>query len=152
MKKLSDLASVAEIIAATGVIFSLLFVGFEIRDGNRETRSATVQQILDSEMTFQSEVLRNADIWAKVTQGESLSDGEEALRGVVLYNMMMTLNEDRYYQFKSGYLDQEPPVLRSTELTSYPIYDTWRKSAGANSRSREFLELLDRQREPGSAE
>ncbi len=152
MKKLSDLASVAEIIAATGVIFSLLFVGFEIRDGNRETRSATVQQILDSEMAFQSEVLRNADIWAKVTQGESLSDGEEALRGVVLYNMMMTLNEDRYYQFKSGYLDQEPPVFRSTELTSYPIYDIWRKSAGANSRSQEFLELLDRQREPGSAE
>ena len=94
-RKLSDLASVAEIIAAIGVILSLLFVGFEIRDGNQETRAVTVQATLDSEMAFQSELLRYADIWEKVARGESLSDGEEVRRGTILYNMMMTLNEDR---------------------------------------------------------
>ncbi len=151
-RKLSDLASVAEIVAATGVILSLLFVGFEIRDGNQETRAATVQATVDSEMAFQSELLRYADTWEKVVRGVSLSDGEEARRGIILYNMMMTLNEDRYYQFNSGYLEREPAVLTSTRLTAFPIYEIWRNSAGANSRSPEFLELLDRQRERGSVE
>jgi hypothetical protein len=151
-RKLSDLASVAEIVAATGVILSLLFVGFEIRDGNQEARAATVQATSDSEMAFQSELLRYADTWEKVTRGVSLADGVELRRGIVLYNMMMTLNEDRYYQFKSGYLEKEPTVFTSTQLTSYPIYEMWRNSAGANSRSSEFLELLDRQRERGFVE
>ncbi len=151
-RKLSDLASVAEIVAATGVVLSLLFVGFEIRDGNQEARAATVQATSDSEMAFQSELLRYADTWEKVVRGVSLSDGEEARRGIILYNMMMTLNEDRYYQFKSGYLEREPAVLRSTRLTAFPIYEIWRNAAGADARSPEFLELLDRQRERGSVE
>ncbi len=92
--KLSDLASVAEIIAAIGVILSLLFVGFQIQDGNRETVAATVQASLDSEMFFQAEIARHANTWELVVRGGEFSDGEENRRAIALYGMLMTLYEN----------------------------------------------------------
>ena len=96
-QRLSDFASVAEIVAAVGVILSLLFVGFQIEDGNRETRAATLQATLNSEMFFQAEILRYAETWEKVVTGAPLSDGEETRKGVILYNMLMTLYQNQYY-------------------------------------------------------
>jgi len=39
--KLSNVASIAEIVAAIGVIFLLIFVGLQINEGNQETRAVT---------------------------------------------------------------------------------------------------------------
>ncbi|MDH3988868.1 MAG: hypothetical protein OEV34_07055 [Gammaproteobacteria bacterium] len=142
--KLSKLASVAEIIAAFGVILSLLFVGFQIQDGNRETRAATLQATLDSEMALQSEAMRYAGTWEKVVMGVHLADGEEKRRGILLFSMMMTLYQNQFYQFKSGYLD-DPPATE--DPLTWPFYEVWRGSKGATNRSPEFLEFLDRQRE-----
>jgi hypothetical protein len=142
--KLSDLASVAEVIAAIGVILSLLFVGFQIKDGNRETRAATLQATLDSEMALQSEAMRYAGVWEKVMTGQHLADGEEKRRGILLFNMLMTLYQNQYYQYRSGYLDH-PPI---TEFAvSWPIYEVWRESGGAANRSPEFLEILEKEHE-----
>ena len=64
--KLSDLASAAEIVAAVGVIVSLIFVGFQVRDGNQETRAATIQAALDSELFFIATITDHAETWDKV--------------------------------------------------------------------------------------
>ena len=96
--KLSDLASAAEVVAAIGVIVSLIFVGFQIRDGNKETRAATIQASLDSEMFLQSHFLRYAGVWEKLVAGLPLSEGEETRKGIVLFNMLMTMNENRFHQ------------------------------------------------------
>jgi hypothetical protein len=130
--KLSNLASVAEIIAAFGVILSLLFVGFQIQDGNRETRAATLQATLDSEMALQSEAMRYAGTWEKVVTVVHLADGEETRRAILLYNMMMTLYQNQYYQFKSGYLDNPPAT---EDPVTWPFYEVWRGSGGAKNRS-----------------
>ncbi len=146
--KLSDLASIAEIIASVGVILSLIFVGLQINDGNRETRAATIQASLDSEMFFQSQMLRYADTWEKVVTGMPLSEGEETRKGIVIFNMLMTLNENRFHQFNSGYLES---ALTNIELVrSFPFYETWRGSGGARARSPDFLKYLDavRNRQP----
>jgi hypothetical protein len=141
--KLSELASAAEIVAAVGVIVSLVFVGLQIREGNEETRAATIQASLDSEMFLQSQFLRNADVWEKIAAGLPLSEGEETRRGIVLFNMLMTMNENRYHQVNSGFLDSELPI---PGLLDSPFFDTWRASGGARARSPEFLEFIDRER------
>ncbi len=143
-QKLSDWASIAEIIAAVGVVLSLLFVGFQIRDGNRETRAATVQAALDSELAVDAELLRYADTWQKLSTGVSLSDGAETREGIVLFNMLMTFYENRYVQFESGYLDEAPNLETPV---AFPFYDVWRKSGGATARSPRFLEYVDDLRE-----
>ena len=149
--KLSDWSSIAEIVAAVGVILSLLFVGFQIQDGNRETRAATIQASLDSEMAFQAEIARYADTWSKIANGESLSEGEETRRGIALYGMLMTLYENRFHQFGSGYLDIEPSYYLSSAV-NFQIYELWRVQGGARTRSPEFLQLADELRERYLAE
>ena len=134
--KLAEWASIAEILGAVAVVVSLLFVGFQINDGNRETKAATAQAVLDAEMFFQAEILRYAGTWEKVGTGVPLAEGEEMRRGIVLYNMLHTHNENRYKQMKSGFLEYQPRIV--LDLVGSPIYDRWTKSAGYLSRSPEY--------------
>ena len=142
--KLSDWASIAEILGAIAIVVSLLFVGFQISDSNRETRAATVQAALDSEMVFQAEIARYAGTWEKVSTGAPLADGEEARRGIVLFNMMMTLNENRYFQMRSGFLENRTDAI--AEGVTWPIYEAWQRSGGYRSRSPEYREYLENER------
>lgn len=78
---LSDWSSVAEIIAATGVIFSLIFVGHEIRNNTAATEAATRAAIHQNDIHFlslriDSSVLAAAH--AKRRAGEELSNLEDA--------------------------------------------------------------------------
>ena len=148
-QKLSDWSSVAEIIAAIGVILSLLFVGFQIQDGNRERIAATIQASLDSEMAFQAEIARYAGTWDKMSRGQALAEGEETRLAITLFGMLMTVYENRFHQFNSGYLDRPPSELVAIAV-HWPIYDLWRVRGGAATRSPEFLELLDEIRASGA--
>ena len=142
-RSLSDWASIAEIFGAVAIVVSLLFVGFQINDSNRETRAATIQAALDSEMFFQAEVARYASVWEKVAKGMPLQVGEEERRGIVLFNMMMTLNENRYLQMRNGFLDIEPEILALG--VTWPIYEIWKQSGGYTSRSPIYKEFLEEQ-------
>ena len=144
---LQDWGAIGELLGGVAIIVSLLYVGLQIKHGNRETRAATLQATLDSEMSWQAEAMRYAGTWEKIITGVPLADGEETRRAVLLYNMMMTLYQNRYYQFKTGYLDNPPPI---EEPVTWPFYEVWRASGGAKNRSPEFLKILDTQHERGT--
>jgi len=146
--KLSDWSSIAEIAAALGVVISLVFVGLQIKEGNQETRASTMQAALETEMMFQAEILRYSDTWEKVASGAPMTDSVETRRGIILYNMLMTVQENRYHQYQAGYIDNLPASIRTT--VRLPFFDTWRTSVGAGSRTPEYLELIDnfRDQEP----
>jgi len=143
---LQDWGAIGELLGGVAIIVSLLYVGLQIKHGNREARASTLQATLDSEMSLQAETMRYAGTWEKVLTDVHLADGEEARRGILLYNMMMTLYQNRFYSFKTGYLDHRP---FTEEVVTFPMYEIWRGSGGAKNRPAEFLELLDRQRERG---
>ena len=143
---LQDWGAIGELFGGVAIIVSLLYVGLQIKHGNREARAATLQATLDSEMSFQAEAMRYAGTWEKIVTGVHLAEGEETRTAILLYNMMMTLYQNRYYQFKTGYLDH-PPVTE--EAVTFPMYEIWRASGGAKNRSPEFLVFLDGQREQG---
>ncbi len=146
---LQDWGAIGELLGGVAIIVSLLYVGLQIKHGNRETRAGTLQATLDSEMSFQAEAMRYAGTWEKILTGVHITDGEETRRAIILYNMMMTLYQNRYFQFKTGYLDN-PPVTE--EVVTFPMYEIWRASGGAKNRSAEFLEYLDRQHERGTVQ
>ena len=139
--KLSEWASVAEILGAVAIVISLFFVGFQISDGNNETRAATTQAALDAEMAFQAELLRYADVWEKSVLGGDLTDEVERRRAIALYNMAMTSEDNRYQMGSSGYLEYSDGALR--QLVTIPFYEIWRVSIGASGRSPEFLTFID---------
>lgn len=144
--KLSELASAAEIIASIGVVLSLIFVGLQIRDANRETRAATLRSAADTELYMAAEVANHAATWDKLLNGEPLTRGAERRKGIILFNMLMIESENRYHQFNSGYLSAESWEGRLSTLrplANLPIYRVWRNSPGAKGHSADFLELLD---------
>ena len=143
--KLTDWASIAEIIAAIGVIFSLIFVGLQINEGNQETRAATIQAASDAEAFMIATIVNHSETWDKVVTGARLESGAETRKGINLYNILMVESENRYHQFQSGYLDAPWEGRRSTlqPLVRLPIFKLWRESFGARGHSAEFLELLD---------
>jgi len=153
--KLSDWASIAEIIAAVGVILSLIFVGLQISEGNQETRAATVQAAADGEAFVIATTLNHAGTWHKVITGAPLDSGEETRIAILLFNLLMTESENRFFQFNSGFLD--PPSWQGRlaslgPLVRLPMFATWKESVGALNHSADFLDLLDRVAEDTTAE
>jgi hypothetical protein len=144
--KLSDWASVAEIIAAIGVIFSLIFVGLQINEGNLETRAATNQATADAEAFMIVTFANHSYTWNKVITGAPLESGAESRKGILLYNLLMVHTENQYRQFESGFLDARSWAGHKSNiqpLVRLPIYETWRQSLGSKGHSVEFLEILD---------
>jgi hypothetical protein len=144
--KLAELALVAEIIAAAGVILSLIFVGIQVNDGSDERRAATIQAASDAESYMLVTLIANSATWDKVVVGAPLDSGAEARKGILLFNLMMTENENRYRQFKSGYLDAQSWDTRLENLRSIvklPMFKDWRASFGGKGHTAEFLQLVD---------
>ena len=146
---LQDWGAIGELLGGVAIIVSLLFVGLQIKHGNRETRAATLQATLNSEMSLQTEAMRYAGTWDKIVTGVHFADVDETSRTILLYNMAMSLFQNRYYQFKTGFLDH-PPLTE--EVVTFPMYEIWRGTGRAKNRSPEFLEFLDRQHERGTVQ
>ena len=72
--KLSEVASIAEIIASIGVIATLVFVGVELSEGNRDTRAATNELIIKTEMDMVAVLVENAGTWQKVVTGAPIAE------------------------------------------------------------------------------
>jgi hypothetical protein len=145
-QRLSDVAAIAEIIASVAVVFSLIFVGLQISDANRETNAATLQAAADSELFTTATIVRHAGTWDKVINGEPLSSGEELRTGIVLYKMTMVESENRYQQYVSGYISAqswESSLISLQAMVKLPIYTVWRDTPGAIGHSAAFLELAD---------
>ncbi len=143
-------SSIAEVIAAVGVILSLIFVGLQISEGNRETRAATLQAATDSEMFMQSQFMHYADLWEKLIVDAPIMKGGETRRAIILYNMLMTDFENRYFQFEAGYFDARSWQARLSSLrriVALPFFETWRGTMGGVAHSPGFLELVDDLRE-----
>ena len=153
--KLKDWASIAEIIAAIGVILSLIFVGLQINEGNQETRAATIQAASDAEAFMLVTFVNHSETLNKVVTGAPLQSGAETRKGINLYNLIMVTNENRYYQFRSGFLDAPSWEARQSTLqpiVRLPIFKIWRESFGAKGHTAEFLALLDSLAEEGPVE
>jgi hypothetical protein len=143
---LSDIALVAEIVAAFGVILTLIFVGFQINDSSNETRAATIQSALDSELFVSAQIVEHADTWDKMYTGSPLASGVETRKAVNLFNLIMTVSESQFHQFQSGYLDEQSWNARQNVLRAMvmlPIFDIWRSQLAAEIHSADFLALLD---------
>lgn len=144
--KLSEVASIAEIIASIGVIATLVFVGVELSEGNRETRAATNQLIIKSEMDMVAVFVENAGTWHKVVTGAPIAEGEEMRKAINLYQMSMLEAANRYAQYRSGYITSESwngTLNTMPAMTKLPIYENWRASFGAQGQDTEFIALLD---------
>ncbi len=143
---LDQLANMSEIIGATIVVVTLVFLTLQIRQNTKALRSASIQTALQAEIDIGSTIIENADVWDKVVTSAPLGRGAETRRAIGLYNLFMIETENRYHQHYSGYLaSQSWEGRRGTlaRMVALPVYKAWRSSVGGLSHSADFLELLD---------
>jgi len=106
---LSELGNLGEFLASIGVLVSLVFVGFQMKQNAKATRASVRQSGFDSSLSW-----HNAQIDPKtvaVAQFKLDSDIEiddfEAHQIDRLYRMNFRAFENRHYQYLHGLIDKE---------------------------------------------
>jgi len=132
---LGDLASLASLVSSVAVLVSLLFLGFQMRQSNRNQRSLMQQGRSDRNVDLLSRLTdpKLSDILVRVSGGETLTDAEY----FVLYGFAAAVlwsYEDSFFQFHSGMLDSKSwasDVATLKRLLSNPAYRAvWRAARG----------------------
>ena len=144
-------AALAEIISSIAVIASLIFVGFQVRDSNRESRARAIQDAMKLEMDYTLAFASAPATWDKVVKGQDLDD-VELRRAILLCNAFMCETESRFNQYKLGFLEQQTWDARIESLRGFvklPIFSQWRHSFGGTNHSPEFLKVVDKLMEAG---
>ncbi|MBL4616716.1 MAG: hypothetical protein JKY46_03395 [Robiginitomaculum sp.] len=108
--KLSDYAQIAEIISAFAIVLSLFFVGFQLRDNAKATRSATANASIASISAWFAGIglseQASANNYTAFTNPDVLTQ-EEWFQFVMGFHAGMFSFQNSYYLAAEGTLDHE---------------------------------------------
>lgn len=106
---LENLANTAEVIGVIAVVASLLFVGRQIRETNRDARSQSRQAIINTFSDLTYELTHHIDLIEIVSAGiddwNSLSNMEKTRFENIMGRYLMNIEKGRL-MFEDGVLDQ----------------------------------------------
>jgi hypothetical protein len=115
MMNITDLAHIADIVAAIGVIGSMIFVGVQVRQSTRSIQSSTLQQQANQWAKYTDlwqkayAVLfdpRVATIFAKGSAGRDLEKAEFSQFFAMCRLILITI-ENLHHEFQQGLLDKD---------------------------------------------
>lgn len=108
--KLSEIASLAEVIGATAIVVSLIYVGIQVQDSTRAVRSATANDISEAMAAWYISTGNNPEASAIVLDGmtnpETLSR-EQTAQYIYLIHGLFLEYQAAYYVAEQGTLDLE---------------------------------------------
>jgi len=107
------IGAVGEIVGALAVVVSLMYLATQIRLQNRESRAASVHQVIDGYRTTISQLHEPemADIWVQAHRDfDALSDSQR-LRFVIYLTVALRAFEDAFFQWREGRL--ETPIWQA---------------------------------------
>ena len=110
------IGAIGEIVGATGVIISLVYLAVQIRHSTKESELSTIHNISESYTAFMQEVAGNAElskIWDTGLTNFSALNRDEVVRFVIIIGMVGRILDDAYLQFTSKRIGLE--VWRSYE-------------------------------------
>ena len=142
---LQDVAAVAEIIGVFTIVITFLFLGLQIRESNRAARAATLKSLTESEVIYTAQFLTHAEIWNKVITNQPIDDPVELRKGMQLFGLYLIDVENRYQQFRLGYIDEDTWRNRediTREIINLDIFDFWYESFAGRARSAEFRRYI----------
>ena len=141
-----DLSYLGDLIAAAGVIASLVYLSIQIRRSESTTRAATTQELLSKSIEIL--LLHDKDsALIKAESGQSLSDIEKTLLERSHFALFSHFN-NAYHQNLSGKLDEEiwdmfnARILKN--VRKMPDFDLWWEKYSENFTEtfREYIESM----------
>ena len=132
--KIENMASIAEIVSAIAVVLSLLYVGYEIRQGTIVAKSSAYQSIHDSEDAYWVSISEDpvlSTIWVAGLDGgiESLDPNQRAQFSISIRRLIY-LYQNVHYQRRKGVIDDE-------------LWEAWVVSLDEFLEKRGFVEVLN---------
>jgi hypothetical protein len=109
MAILESSALIAQIVAAIGVIWSILYLARQIKDSALIAKSSNHQQAADAHAGYLLGLVHDpeaAQLMLRGVRGEALREGEE-FRFVLLLSSIFSQFQVGYFQNKSGLLPRE---------------------------------------------
>ena len=108
-KRLNLFSEWAQIISAISVIFSLIYIGVQVRQNTLATQAAMRQSIADNDITYLLSKLDNATIAeaiSKLKSNDSLSI-KETEQLIAQQQVNFRVFENAYYQYQNELLEEE---------------------------------------------
>ncbi len=146
-----DIGDLANLIAGVGVILSLLFIGYEIRQNTAETRAAGAATVGDS---FRELILARAQspslaaAIVAISSGEQPTPIQEVQYSGYLIALIRTV-EDAYLLYRAGRLDEDQLQVRLAGLNNHINdrrgRDRWDGFKSSGIFSADFTRWLDEQ-------
>ena len=150
-EKLQEYALLAEIISAVGIIISLVFVGFQIRDNTVASQAATYQASVGYDiellmhLSADPDLSRIIDIYTYGDDASSLS-ANDIVRAQYEFTALLRHLENLYLQHELGMLSDESWTTRQAfmeaTLTS-PGYARFQSAPTARNFSGAFLDYAN---------
>lgn len=108
--KLSEYAQIAEIISALAIILSLIFVGFQLRDNAKATRSATANTTIASMSAWYAGMGQNGEasaLFMNAIENPDVQSREQWYQYVMSMHGLMLNFQNSFYLAEEGTLDRE---------------------------------------------
>ena len=140
------IGAIGELAGAVGVIATLGYLAFQIRQNNELLRSESRQALVANDVTSLTANLENTDVFAKlVSEGELSADDQ--LRLSFMYAIDLRNREFEYFQYTNGLLDEDTWLAyRHVILINHStgLGRTWWDEIGRGIVDLEFTELVDK--------
>jgi hypothetical protein len=134
--RLTELAALAEIVAAVALILSLVYVGREVRQNTAATEGATYQEMVRASNEYLLTVATDSSLAAIVSRGGSdpaSLNGEEGLRYFYIRRVFWRNMENAFVQHERGVLADPEWATYHYLLCSQADDVTWTYHAPAFS-------------------
>lgn len=142
----SKLRFLGQLFGALGVMASLVFVAWEIRQNTEAVKSATIHSLSDQGVNLTSMLSQNDELleaWRVLRDEEELSP-EQDLRIRVWYGSALRVQKNRFLQTKLGFLDIETALFIGGNSRAYhrPHFVEFWDEIKANE-PKEFVEYME---------
>jgi len=102
------IGALAELAGAIGVILTLFYVAHEIRESNKSSRRAAVQEVLNLNRDVMMQItssVQASDLWIRAISDQELTPEETNHYHIILYSNVL-LWERMYFLHEEGLLDE----------------------------------------------
>ncbi len=107
---LSDLASIGSLVSGVAVLFSLIFVGFQVRQNTMQMRRAELNSSMEQSSAWRLSIISNpevAELWLKGRSETDTLTAPGALRFDLLLEETLWLAFNIWDRSKGGLLDKD---------------------------------------------
>jgi hypothetical protein len=109
-QKLSDWASIAEIMSGIAVVVTLLLLFMGVRENTNTTRAAEYGNLIDGILELESNRLNDPELmrlWIEFQSGEAFNRNDPNDQRLGLYLQMLVRNyEKAFYQYRYGVIGE----------------------------------------------